>query len=133
MFAALSTIEPPILTLNALGMTAPSGEGVVAAREQASEQVDARLDSLAAFLDGKEYLAGGFSAADLLMTTVLRILRNTDRVISRPVLAAYQRRCEERPGFQKALADHLAAFAQHAPPCAQPLTRQGRELQRACR
>jgi glutathione S-transferase len=115
MFAALSTVEPPILALNALGMTAPSSEGVVAAREQVSGRVDARLDSLGAFLDGKDYLEGSFSAADLLMATVLRILRDTERVTSRPVLAGYLRRCEARPAFQKALDDQLTTFAENAP------------------
>jgi glutathione S-transferase len=44
------------------------------------------------------------------MTTVLRILRHTDIVSERPVLRAYQERCEARPAFQKAMADHLKPF-----------------------
>ena len=44
------------------------------------------------------------------MTTVLRILRHTDIVSGRPALKAYQQRCEARPAFQKALADHLKLF-----------------------
>jgi glutathione S-transferase len=115
MFAALSTVEPPILALNALGMRAPRSDGVGAVRDEVSARVDTRLDSLVAFLANKDYLEGGFSAADLLMTTVLRVLRDTDKVASRPVLAAYQRRCESRPAFAKALADQLAVFAQNAP------------------
>jgi glutathione S-transferase len=116
MFAALSTVEPPILALNVLGISAPRSDGVAPVRNEVSARVDSRLDSLAAFLADKDYLEGSFSAADLLMTTVLRILRDTDKVASRPVLAAYQRRCESRPAFAKALADQLAAFAQNAPP-----------------
>jgi glutathione S-transferase len=50
------------------------------------------------------------------MATVLRILRDTERVTSRPVLAGYLRRCEARPAFQKALDDQLTAFAENAPP-----------------
>jgi len=115
MFAALSTVEPPILALNALGMSAPRSDGVAAVRNEVSARVDSRLDSVAAFLADKDYLEGGFSAADLLMTTVLRVLRDTDKVASRPVLAAYQRRCESRPAFAKALAGQLAAFEQNAP------------------
>jgi len=115
MFAALSTVEPPILALNVLGMSAPRSDGVAALRNEVSARVDSRLDSVAAFLADKDYLEGGFSAADLLMTTVLRVLRDTDKVASRPVLSAYQRRCESRPAFAKALADQLAAFAQNAP------------------
>ncbi len=116
MFAALSTVEPPILALNVLGMSAPRSDGVATVRNEVSARVDARLDSVAAFLADKDYLEGSFSAADLLMTTVLRVLRDTDKVASRPVLAAYQRRCESRPAFAKALADQLATFAQNAPP-----------------
>jgi len=52
-----------------------------------------------------------FTAADLLMVSVLRILRHTELVAERPVLLAYQQRYEARPAFQKALADQLASFA----------------------
>jgi len=52
-----------------------------------------------------------FTAGDLLMTTVLRILRHTKLLAEVPVLDAYRLRCEERPAFRKALADQLAAFS----------------------
>jgi glutathione S-transferase len=49
-----------------------------------------------------------------MMTTVLRILRHTDIVSARLALKAYQERCQERcearPAFQKAMADHLKPF-----------------------
>jgi len=45
------------------------------------------------------------------MTTVLRIPRHMDLVAQFPVLEAYRLRCEARPAFQKALADHMAPFA----------------------
>ena len=115
MFAALSTVEPPILALNALGMKAAANDGVVPTREQVAGRVDQRLDSLAAFLQGRQHLEGDFSAADLLMTTVLRVLRDTDRVASRPVLREYQARCEARPAFQRALTAQMDTFERHAP------------------
>jgi glutathione S-transferase len=115
MFAALSTVEPPILALNALGMKAPVGDGMVPAREQVVGLLGKRLHSLAAFLEGRQYLEGDFSAADLLMTTVLRVLRDTTMVSSLPVLKAYQARCEARPAFQRALAAQLDTFARHQP------------------
>ena len=66
-------------------------------------------------LDGRDYLEDRFTAADLLMTTVLRILRHTDLVASgrrsRPIAAL-----RGAPGLQKALADQMAAFAENAPP-----------------
>jgi glutathione S-transferase len=45
-----------------------------------------------------------------MMTTVLRILRHTDRVAAEPRLKAYQELCEARPAFQRALSAQLAAF-----------------------
>ena len=118
MFAALNTIEPPITTLNVIDLQ-PGGApaGAKDLRESVLARIGVRLDSLAAFLGDREHLVEDrFTAADLLMTTVLRILRTTDLVAQRPALAAYKQRHEARPAFQKALADQLAAFAQHAPP-----------------
>jgi glutathione S-transferase len=51
-----------------------------------------------------------FTAGDLMMTTVLRILRHTKLVEAEPRLKAYQARCEARPAFQKALRGQMAAF-----------------------
>ncbi len=116
MLAALSTVEPPILALNALGLKAAKSEGVAATREQVAGQVRKRLQSLSDWIGDKDHLEGPFSAGDLLMATVLRILRDTDMVASMPVLDAYQRRCEARPAFRKALDAQCSAFAANAPP-----------------
>ena len=122
MFAALSTIEPPVLMLITIDLQ-PGGvsEGTKPLRDTVVGRVGTRLDSLVKFLGDREYLvADRFSAADLLMTTVLRQLRNTDLVAQRPTLDAYQKRNEQRPAFVKALAAQLATFAKHAPPSARP-------------
>ena len=122
MFAALSTIEPPILMLITIDLQ-PGGvsEGTKPLRDTVVGRVGTRLDSLVKFLGDREYLvADRFSAADLLMTTVLRQLRNTDLVAQRPTLDAYQKRNEQRPAFVKALTAQLATFAKHAPPNARP-------------
>jgi len=117
MFGALNSIEPPIMMLNVLDMIyqPQPGENVAGLRAWVAGWVESRLDVLAGVLDGKEYVLDRFSAADVLLTSVLRILRDTDFVAKRPVLAAYQARCEARPAFQKALRDHLAAFDKSAP------------------
>ncbi|MGA7102918.1 MAG: hypothetical protein WCF75_24510 [Pseudolabrys sp.] len=52
--------------------------------------------------------------ADLLMTTVLRILRHIDLVTQMPTLEAYRLRCETRPAFKKALAAQMADFSDKA-------------------
>jgi len=117
MFAALNTIEPPIMMLNVIDLQ-PEADRPAAAklREGVLKMIEIRLDSLAAFLGAREHLVGDrFSAADLLMTTVLRILRTTDLVARRPVLDAYRQRFEARPAFEQALAAQLRAFAANAP------------------
>jgi glutathione S-transferase len=115
MFAALNSVEPPIMMLNVIDMQA-DGEGA-SLRPKVVALVEQRLDALAAFLGDREQLVGdAFSAADLLMASVLRILRTTDLVAKRPALDAYRRRAEDRPAFGRALSAQLAAFAVHAPP-----------------
>jgi glutathione S-transferase len=113
MFAALNTIEPPITFLFQLDMQ--KGGPDPAQREAVAARVKARLASLCDCLEGRDYLEDRFTASDLLMTSVLRILRRTDMVAQMPVLEAYRLRCEARPAFQKALADQMANFAAHAP------------------
>ena len=83
----------------------------MARRPMVVEMVQNRLTAVEAWLDGRDYLEDRFTAGDLLMTTVLRMLRHTDIVSGRPALKAYQERCQARPAFQKALADHLRPFA----------------------
>ena len=67
------------------------------------------------WLGDKEWLEDRFTIGDLLMVTVLRILRHTDLVAEFPNLAAYLARGEARPAFQRALADQLAVFAANQP------------------
>ena len=94
ILAALNSVEPPIMMLNMIDLQ-PGGatEGTKPLRELVQGAIGTRLDSLAAFLGNREHLvADRFTAADLLMTTVLRILRNTDLVAQRPTLGAYKPR-----------------------------------------
>jgi glutathione S-transferase len=118
MFAALNSVEPPVMMLNVFDMLyqGPQGADCKGVRAWVASWVESRLDDLARAMSGKEYVLGRFSAADILLTTVLRILRDTDFVEKRAVLASYQQRCEARPAFQKAMNAHLANFARHAPP-----------------
>lgn len=117
IFGALNTIEPPVMMINAIDMLyrGPKGPDVQGLRSFVVGWAEQQLDVLVRVLDDKEYVLGRFTAADVLLTSVLRILRDTDLVEERPTLNAYQRRCEARPAFQKALADHVASFAKHAP------------------
>ena len=117
MFAALNTVEPPIQFLNQIDLMGNDALGAQPVRAVVLERVSKRLAALRDRLDRQEYLVDGrFSAADLLMTTVLRSLRHTNLVAEIPVLDAYRLRCEARPAFQKALAAQLAHYLENAPP-----------------
>jgi glutathione S-transferase len=113
MFAALNTVEPPVMFLNQLQQI----NSVEAATLQSpvADAARRRLYGLANWLSGRDYLEGEFTAGDLLMATVLRILRTTDLVSAIPTLQSYLTRCEARPAFQRALAAQLVAFRNNEP------------------
>jgi glutathione S-transferase len=110
MFAALNSIEPPVQELAGLDLFFNGQGWAKERRPMAVERVRGRLADLAGRLEGREYHVGAFSAADILMETVLRLLRHTELVEEQPALAAYKRRCEARPAFQKALDGQMSAF-----------------------
>jgi glutathione S-transferase len=115
MFAAMNSVEPSIQELAVIDLFHSGEEWVHLRRPQVEESVRGRLQRLATRFDGRDYLEGRFTVADLLMCSVLRNLRHTDLVAQQPVLQAYQQRCEARPAFQQALAEQLATFAAHEP------------------
>jgi glutathione S-transferase len=110
MFAALNSVEPAVQNLAELDLRYAGEAWAAERRPKAVEAVQKRLAALEHSLVGRDYLEDRFTAGDLLMTTVLRILRHTDIVSGRPTLRAYQERCEARPAFQKAMADHLKPY-----------------------
>ena len=115
IYAALNTVEPPVLNLFAIDVVNPDQEWAKLRRPAAAEAVGERLAVLAERLAARDYLLGRFTAADILMATVLRFLRRTGALAEYPVVAAYLERCEDRPAFRKALADQTADFEQNEP------------------
>jgi glutathione S-transferase len=115
MFAALNTVEPPVFGLFAIDLLHGQEQWAKLRRPTAVDEVKLRLGQLAAWLDGRDYLVDRFTAADILMTTVLRFIRHTDLVAGFPRLDAYVKRCEARPAFQKALRDQMADYARNTP------------------
>jgi glutathione S-transferase len=111
MFAALNTVEPPILEL----VTARIFEGDKPwARDRiplVMDRVRDRLQPLSARLLDAEWLDGDFSAGDLMMVSVLLRLRPSGILDEFPVLAAYVARGEARPAYQRAFAAQLAVNA----------------------
>ncbi len=110
MFAALNTIEPPIFDyslVKILERDQPWFEARLAALET---MIRRRLESLSRHLGDADWLDGDFSAADLLLVTVLRRLLGSGLLEETPNLAAYVARAEARPAYRRAFADQLAVF-----------------------
>jgi glutathione S-transferase len=114
MFAALNSVEPYIANLVNLVVFSSGEPWAAGARPAAEAMVDKRLRDLDDWLDGRECLADGFSVADILMATVLRLVDNMEMVERFARVTAYRERCMARPAFQKALADQVAHFTQAA-------------------
>jgi glutathione S-transferase len=110
VFAALNTIEPQIQNLAAIDLFYAGEDWAKARRSGAEQMVQKRLADLATALGDQDWLDGGrFTAGDLLMATVLRILRHTG-LVAEAGLDPYLARCEARPAFQRALAAQMAVF-----------------------
>ncbi|MDQ8037430.1 MAG: glutathione S-transferase family protein [Pedobacter sp.] len=108
MFAALSTMEPPILDL----VTARILEGDKPWSQErlplVMDRIRARLDQLSSHLGNSEWLDAAFSAGDLMMVSVLLRLRASGILDEYPKLSAYVARGEARPAYQRAFAAQLA-------------------------
>ncbi|MBX3499045.1 MAG: glutathione S-transferase family protein [Alphaproteobacteria bacterium] len=118
VIASLNSIEPMIMELAGLDFFHRDAEWAKARRPGAEQNVRTRLGRLSAWLGERDHLEERFTAGDLMMTTMLRILRHTDIVAGFPNLARYQARCEARPAFQRALDAQIAAFKAHQPAAA---------------
>ena len=116
MFAALNTVEPPILEL----VTAKILEGDKPwAQERLPlvfDHIRDRLKQLAARLVTADWLEGTFTAGDLIMVSVLLRLRPSGILNEFPTLAAYVARGEARPAYQRAFAAQLAQNTGNAVP-----------------
>ena len=109
MFAALNTVEPPIVEREMAEME-PDAPWYEARRAAIDERVRDRLGRLSARLGDAEWLDGAFSAGDLLMVSVLRRPASASLVPDYPNLSAYVARAEARPAFRRAFAAQLAVF-----------------------
>lgn len=115
-FAALNSVEPFVTDFALTAIFEADQTWSKARVEVVKKRIRGRLNHLADRLGEADWLDGDFSAADLLMVTVLRGLRGTGLVEAHANLAAYQARGEARPAFQRALADHMAGFTGSPPP-----------------
>ena len=110
MFAAVNTVEPPILELATARLLESDKPWSAERLPLVVDRVRDRLKQLAAFLGGADWLDGAFSAGDLMMISVLIRLKASGILDEFPNLAAYVARGEARPAYQRAFAAQLAVY-----------------------
>jgi glutathione S-transferase len=115
MFAALNTVEPPILDIFTARILEGGKPWAEARLPLVKDRVRSRFTQLATRLGEAEWLDGEFSAGDLMMVSVLLRARPSGILDEFPNLAAYVARGEARPAYRRAFAAQLAV---NAPPAA---------------
>jgi glutathione S-transferase len=110
MFAALSTIEPPIVDLGVAVLLERDESWYEKRLPLVEGRIRGRLGELSERLGDADWLDGAFSAGDLLMVTVLRRLDGSAILQEYPNLSAYVARGEARPAFRRAFDAQLAIF-----------------------
>ena len=113
-FAALNSIEPPFMNLAEVDFFIADEQKKADRRPDVLKAVEAKLAQLATALGSRPYLVGDqFTIADMMMSSVLKILHHTDLVNRYPTLMLYRDRCFDRPAYKKAIADQCADIARH--------------------
>ena len=110
MFAALNTVEPPIVERSMATLVERDKSWYGERLPMLDGRVRDRLGELSRRLGNGDWLDGAFSAGDLMMVTVLRRLDGSGLLDAYPNLSAYVARGEARPAYQRAFAAQLAVF-----------------------
>src|SRR6188472_884084 len=108
MFAALSSVEPPILEFANAKLLEGDKPWSAERMPLVKDRVRDRLEQLSARLEDADWLDGAFSAGDLMMVHVLQRLKSSGLLDEFPSLAAYVARGEARPAYRRAFAAQLA-------------------------
>lgn len=109
VFAALNSVEMASLPWSILQFSGQAGD--TPAWALLDGFLNARLGHMETVLAGRDWLAGDFSVADILMADVLRLVDRFDGLAAFPACRAYVARATARPAFVKAHADQMAHFA----------------------
>jgi glutathione S-transferase len=109
IFAALNSVEMASLPWALFKFSGESGASPE--RKQFDDFLKLRLDRMEPVLAKREWLAGNFSVADILMSDVLRLVNRFDGLAKHPACRNYVERATARPAFAKAHADQMAHFA----------------------
>jgi len=110
MFAALNTVEPPIVERSMATILERDKSWYAERMPMLEGRIRTRLGELSDRLGDADWLDGEFSAGDLLMVSVLLRLSGSGITEAYPNLAAYIARAEARPAYRRAFADQLAVF-----------------------
>lgn len=110
MFAALSTMEPPVVEFTMAMLFERDKPWFEQRQPMLETRLRTRLGQLSERLGDTEWLDGAFSAGDLLMISVLLRLASSGLVNDFPNLAAYVARGEARPAYRRAFAAQRAVF-----------------------
>ena len=110
MFAALNTMEPPILEREYAMLTERDKPWATERLPMLEDRIRNRLGALSVRLGDADWLDSAFSAGDLMMAGVLLRLKSSNLLDEHPNLAAYVARAEARPAYQRAFAAQLAVF-----------------------
>lgn len=108
MFAALNTVEPPILEFATARLFERDRPWHAERLPLVEDRVRQRLDQLSDRLGDADWLDGAFSTGDLMMVSVLLRLKPSGMLDGHPKLAAYVARGESRPAYKRAFAAQLA-------------------------
>lgn len=115
-YAAVSSVEPFVQRRALLDGFYANEEWARLAKPGIDQLSRLRLEQVSDWLGAKQWLEGDrFTIGDLMMITVLRIGDRAGLLTDYPAVAAYVKRGEARPAFQRALSDHLAVFREHEP------------------
>ena len=116
MIAALNTVEPLFMMLAETDYVIADEEVRAKLRPHVIRMIELRLQQLTDALGERDYLVGNhFTIADLMMSSVFKIIHHTDILDRYPSLLRYRDRCLERPAYKKAIADQCADIARHCP------------------
>jgi glutathione S-transferase len=108
MFAAVNTVEPPIIEFQNAKLLEGDQPWAQERLPLVIDRIRPRLKQLSAHLGGAEWLDAAFTAGDLMMVHVLQRLKPSGLLDEFPILAAYVARAEARPAYQRAFAAQLA-------------------------
>lgn len=115
VIGALNSVEPPVMSLVTLQFFVKDKEAGAKVAPDFEKMVATRLRQIAGALDGKDWMLGRFTVADLLLAAVLRNLQGRPVLAECPEVEAYVARALARPACREAIADQTAEIEANAP------------------